>query len=79
MPAANIRSGISEVNGDKISYPNKCLNCSVVSYCNHKTGKFNTVNLPYDITSITLNGQPRVNISQPTVNNLNEIADDLAF
>ena len=31
------RTGKFEVDGDRISYPNKCLNCSVVSYCNHKT------------------------------------------
>ena len=66
-----------EVDGDRISYPNKCLNCSVVSYCNHKTGKFNIVNLPYDISSITVNGQPTININSPTVDNTN--SDDLAF
>lgn len=38
-----------EIDGDKISFPNKCLNCSVVSYCNHKTGNFNNVILPYDL------------------------------
>ena len=51
-----------EVDGNRISYPNKCLNCSVVSYCNHKTGKFNIVDLPYEISSMTLNGQPTLNI-----------------
>ncbi len=55
------RTGKFEVEGDKISYPNKCLNCSVVSYCNHKTGKFNTIKLPYDISEVRLNGQPNVN------------------
>lgn len=24
-----------KIDGDKISYANKCLNCSVISYCNH--------------------------------------------
>lgn len=68
-----------EVDGDRISYPNKCLNCSVVSYCNHKTGKFNTVNLPYDISSITLNGQPSININPQTEDNTNHNGDDLPF
>lgn len=27
----------------------KCLRCSVKHYCNHKTGKFNKVELPYNI------------------------------
>jgi hypothetical protein len=68
-----------EVDGNRISYPNKCLNCSVVSYCNHKTGKFNIVNLPYDISSITLHGQPTININPPTVDNINNNSDALPF
>jgi hypothetical protein len=63
------RTGKLEVDGDKISYPNKCLNCSVVSYCNHKTGKFNTIKLPYDISEVTLNGLPSVNLQTQTENN----------
>jgi tetratricopeptide (TPR) repeat protein len=27
------------MDGDSLSWPNKCLNCSVVSYCHHKTGR----------------------------------------
>ena len=73
------RTGKFEVDGDKISYPNKCLNCSVVSYCNHKTGKFNTIKLPYDISEITLNGEPSVNLQTPTGNDNNETDDDLTF
>jgi len=46
------------IEGDKISFPNKCLNCSVVSYCNHKTGKFNNLNLPYDFTSNRVLAEP---------------------
>jgi hypothetical protein len=73
------RTGKFEVDGDRISHPNKCLNCSVVSYCNHKTGKFNIVKLPYDTTEVTLNGQPRVNSLTLSSNNIREIADDLPF
>jgi hypothetical protein len=73
------RTGKFEVEGDRISYPNKCLNCSVVSYCNHKTGKFNTIKLPYDISEVTLNGQPSVNFQPPTANDKSETDDDLPF
>jgi len=73
------RTGNFEVDGDRISYPNKCLNCSVVSYCNHKTGKFNSIKLPYDISEITLNGQPNVNIQTPKTNDKSETDDDLPF
>jgi hypothetical protein len=50
------------IDGDKISYPNKCLNCSVVSYCNHKTGKFNEIKLPYDEKAITIKSEPIISI-----------------
>ncbi len=68
-----------EVDGDRISYPNKCLNCSVVSYCNYKTGKFNTIKLPYDISEVTLKRQPRVNFQTPTANDNSATDDDLQF
>ena len=48
------------MEGNRISHPKKCLNCSVVSYCNHKTGKFNTIKLPYDISEMKLNEQPKI-------------------
>jgi hypothetical protein len=73
------RTGKFEVDGDRISYPNKCLNCSVVSYCNHKTGKFNTIKLPYDISEVTLNGQPSVNFQTPPANDNSATDDDLPF
>jgi len=38
-----------EVDANRISFPNKCLNCSVNIYCNHKTGKYTQVKLPYTI------------------------------
>ncbi|SDL84893.1 hypothetical protein [Pedobacter antarcticus] len=38
-----------EVNGQQLSQPIKCLNCSVISYCHHKTGRYNEVSLPYEI------------------------------
>ncbi|MBX3162939.1 MAG: tetratricopeptide repeat protein [Bacteroidetes bacterium] len=46
------------VDGDKISFANKCLHCSVVSLCNHKTGKFNLIKLPYDVNSLTVIQEP---------------------
>lgn len=60
------------VDGDKISYANKCLHCSVVSYCNHKTGKFNLIKLPYDINSLTLKQEP----TTTTTSNTNTTTDD---
>lgn len=30
----------------------KCLNCSIKHYCNHKTGRLNNINLPYNIEEI---------------------------
>ena len=50
------------VDGDRISYPNKCLNCSVVSYSNHKTGRFDNINLPYDVSEIVVDKTPSLNI-----------------
>lgn len=37
------------MDGDSLSWPAKCLNCSVVSYCHHKTGCFDGVSLPYQL------------------------------
>ncbi|MDI6049023.1 hypothetical protein QLS31_04195 [Flavobacterium sp. XS2P24] len=70
------RTSKFEIDGDRISHPNKCLNCSAVSYCHHKTGKFNTIKLPYDVSEITLNGQPSVNFQTPTTNDKSETDDD---
>ena len=72
------RTSKFEVEGEKISYPNMCLNCSAVSYCNHKTGKFNTINLPYDISELTLNGQPNVKFEPSTNDNIDR-DDDFPF
>lgn len=41
-----------QIDADRISYANKCFSCSVFSYCNHKTGKFDQINLPYELTKI---------------------------
>ncbi|QTY27089.1 lipopolysaccharide assembly protein LapB [Flavobacterium sp. CS20] len=41
-----------QIDADRISYANKCFSCSVFSYCNHKTGKFDQINLPYELTEI---------------------------
>lgn len=46
------------VDGENISYANKCLHCSVFSYCNHKTGRFNNVNIPYTIDNLTIKRDP---------------------
>lgn len=43
------------IDADRISYANKCFNCSVFTYCNHKIGKFNIINLPYDIDKNKVN------------------------
>jgi hypothetical protein len=36
-----------KVDGMSISNANKCLNCSVMTFCKHKSGAFNTLELPY--------------------------------
>jgi hypothetical protein len=41
------------IDADRISFPNKCLNCSVVTHCVHKTGKFNKITLPYSYEGYT--------------------------
>lgn len=45
-------SGKYIVDSNKISHPKKCLNCSVFSYCDHKTGRFNEVSLPYSVLQL---------------------------
>ena len=42
------------VDADRISYANKCFSCSVFNYCNHKTGKFDQINLPYELTELKI-------------------------
>lgn len=44
-----------QIDGDRISYANKCFSCSVFSYCNHKTGNFDRINLPYGLTELNSN------------------------
>lgn len=66
-----------KVEGDKISFANKCLHCSVITFCNHKTGKFNIVKLPYDIRSLTLN-QEQINLPIIPTGTLTP-EDDLPF
>lgn len=46
------------VEGENISYANKCLHCSAFSYCNHKTGKLNEVILPYNIDNLKIMSEP---------------------
>jgi CRISPR/Cas system-associated exonuclease Cas4 (RecB family) len=51
--------GRLDVDGRQISYPKKCLSCSVVSYCHHKTGLYNQIELPYVIKGL----DPRAGLS----------------
>ena len=37
------------IDPNKVSYPNKCVNCSVQSICKHKTGSIKEVILPYKL------------------------------
>ena len=61
-----------EVDGDRISFANKCLNCSVISYCSHKTGKFNVINLPYDLNINQVRGEPKIQLEKADI-------DDFSF
>lgn len=57
-----LKKTISELNNFKLSKQayiedhqialSKCQNCSVKHYCNHKTGKSNYINLPYQVDKI---------------------------
>jgi tetratricopeptide (TPR) repeat protein len=47
-------------DGDKLSWPAKCLNCSVVSYCHHKTGRFDQIPLPYTLIAPIKNDNNRL-------------------
>lgn len=66
-----------EIDGDRISFANKCLNCSVVSYCNHKTGNFNSIELPYNLSLNKVDSEPKVEFN--TTQNNEEDIDDLPF
>ena len=50
-------TGILDIEGERLSYANKCLKCSVSSYCNHKTGSFSSINLPYDLNQNKISGE----------------------
>ncbi len=64
------------VDGNRISHPNKCLNCSAVTHCCHKTGKFNLVNLPYNFNEFTITKEP--SMADKDIQNIKTI-DDLPF
>lgn len=66
-----------EINGDKISFASKCLNCSVVSYCNHKTGNFNRIELPYDLSLNKVEIEPKIEFNKRE--NIEDDSDDLPF
>lgn len=42
------------VDGKSLAKPAKCLNCSVASYCHHKTGNYSTLSVPYEVLSIPM-------------------------
>jgi len=67
-----------EIDADKISYANKCFNCSVFIYCNHKTGKFDNITLPYNLTQNKLN-ENIITKSEPMIRNIENEEDDLPF
>lgn len=69
-----------EIDGERISFPNKCLSCSVVSYCNHKTGNFNNVILPYDLNSNKVESEPNFGFIEETDSKIiDDNEDDLPF
>ncbi|ALL05582.1 hypothetical protein AQ505_08810 [Pedobacter sp. PACM 27299] len=53
------KDAIMMVDGEKLSQPKKCLNCSVISYCHHKTGQFNKIELPYELMPLQDNTTPK--------------------
>lgn len=65
------------IDGDKISYANKCFNCSVFSYCNHKTGRFDSIELPYNLGSNNIGDEPRIEFERQGVDS--EEDDDFPF
>lgn len=67
------------VDGNRISYPNKCLNCSVVSHCSHKTGRYNVVRLPYKFNEFALTTEPSLTDNVVSQTNFTEPVDDLPF
>jgi hypothetical protein len=64
-----------DIEGSKISYANKCLNCSVVSYCNHKTGKLNKIRLPYNINDLKIREMKGINLDKSQNQHFNDISD----
>src|SRR5690606_18278248 len=69
-----------EIDGDRIYFANKCLSCSVVSYCNHKTGNFNNVILPYDLNSNKVESEPNFGFIEETDSKIiDDNEDDLPF
>lgn len=67
------------VDGNRISHPNKCLNCSVVTHCCHKTGKFNLVRLPYNFNEFAISKEPSMTDNIVQQNTIIEPFDDLPF
>lgn len=74
------KSNQIEIDGARISFPNKCLSCSVVTYCNHKTGNYNNVILPYDLNLNKVESEPKVEFLDDSVSEaLENNVDDLPF
>ena len=59
------------VEGMQLSHVKKCLNCSVISYCHHKTGRCDEIELPYKV-------QPLM-VGLTNENNTDIAQDDLPF
>jgi hypothetical protein len=69
-----------KIDGESISFPNKCLSCSVISYCNHKTGNLNNVILPYELSLNKVQSEPRLGFSKESdTKTINNDEDDLPF
>jgi hypothetical protein len=66
-----------EIDGDRISFTNKCLNCSVVSYCNHKTGNYNSIELPYKLDLNKVETEPKIEFNTKDI--IEDDSDDLPF
>lgn len=64
-----------DIDGNQISYANKCLHCSVISYCNHKTGKLNRISLPYNLSELKLKGEPTIYFNSTNDSTDNDTTD----
>lgn len=68
-----------KVNDTRAFSVNKCLNCSVISYCNHKTGSFNLIELPYNLNSNKVLPEPQIEFTKKETPIQKNNIDDLPF